>query len=160
MPPRPDLCPPAAAAALGLRVAAAADALYHIPDRRPLADVLACIREKQQLDDAGYLISRNAERHLIDCAEAERRWRHVPDALDGARALANLCHFSMDDLSYEYPDEVKPGGRTIMQELSFQTWRGAEKRYPDVIPDPRLSILPPLNIGRLKVLLIIQRFLI
>jgi len=67
-----------AAAALGLRVAAAADALYHIPDRRPLADVLACIREKQQLDDAGYLISRNAERHLIDCAEAERRWRHVP----------------------------------------------------------------------------------
>ena len=125
----------AAAAALGLRVAAAADALYHIPDRRPLADVLACIREKQQLDDAGYLISRNAERHLIDCAEAERRWRHVPDALDGAKALADLCHFSMDDLSYEYPDELKPSGRTTMQELAFQTWRGAEKRYPDAIPD-------------------------
>ena len=120
--------------ALGLRVAAAANALYHVPARRPLADVLACIREKQQLDHAGYLLSRNAERHLIDCDEAERRWRYVPDALEGASALANLCHFSMDDLSYEYPDELKPGGRTIMQELSFQTWRGAEKRYPDAIP--------------------------
>ena len=53
----------------------------------------------------------------------------------GASALANLCHFSMDDLSYEYPDELKPRGRTIMQELSFQTWRGAKKRYPDVIPN-------------------------
>ena len=34
----------------------------------------------------------------------------------------------MDDLSYEYPDELKSGGRTAMQELSFQTWRGAKKR--------------------------------
>jgi error-prone DNA polymerase len=125
----------AAAAALKLRVAAAADALYHSPDRRPLADVLTCIREKKQLDNAGYLLSRNAERHLIDCDEAVRRWRQVPEALDGARALADLCHFSMDDLSYEYPDELQPGGRTAMQELAFQTWRGAEKRYPDAIPD-------------------------
>ncbi|XDZ70159.1 error-prone DNA polymerase [Alphaproteobacteria bacterium LSUCC0744] len=125
----------AAAAALKLRVAAAADALYHSPDRRPLADVLTCIREKKQLDNAGYLLSRNAERHLIDCDDAVRRWRQVPEALDGARALADLCHFSMDDLSYEYPDELQPGGRTAMQELAFQTWRGAEKRYPDAIPD-------------------------
>ncbi|XDZ69286.1 error-prone DNA polymerase [Alphaproteobacteria bacterium LSUCC0226] len=125
----------AAAAALKLRVAAAADALYHSPDRRPLADVLTCIREKKQLDNAGYLLSRNAERHLIDCDEAVRRWRQVPEALDGARSLADLCHFSMDDLSYEYPDELQPGGRTAMQELAFQTWRGAEKRYPDAIPD-------------------------
>jgi error-prone DNA polymerase len=125
----------AAAAALKLRVAAAADALYHSPDRRPLADVLTCIREKKQLDNAGYLLSRNAERHLIDCDEAVRRWRQVPEALDGARALADLCHFSMDDLSYEYPDELQPGGRTAMQELAFQTWRGAETRYPDAIPD-------------------------
>ena len=125
----------AAAAALKLRVAAAADALYHSPDRRPLADVLTCIREKKQLDNAGYLLSRNAERYLIDCDEAVRRWRQVPEALDGARALADLCHFSMDDLSYEYPDELQPGGRTAMQELAFQTWRGAEKRYLDAIPD-------------------------
>ena len=55
------------AADLGLRVAAAANVLYHIPARRPLADVLSCIREKQQLDHAGYILSRNAERHLIDC---------------------------------------------------------------------------------------------
>ncbi|NDA18026.1 MAG: DNA polymerase III subunit alpha [Alphaproteobacteria bacterium] len=125
----------AAAAALKLRVAAAADALYHSPDRRPLADVLTCIREKKQLDNAGYLLSRNAERHLIDCDEAVRRWRQVPEALDGARALADLCHFSMDDLSYEYPDELAPGGRTAMQELTYHTWQGAKKRFPDGVDD-------------------------
>ena len=142
------------ATALGLRLAAAADALYHIPARRPLADVLACIREKQQLDNAGYLLSRNAERHLTNCDEAEWRWRHAPDALEGASALANLCHFSMDDLSYEYPDEIKSRGLTAMQELSFQTWRGAEKRYPDAIPNQvnaylkhELALIERLNIA-------------
>ncbi|MDC1383290.1 error-prone DNA polymerase [Candidatus Puniceispirillum sp.] len=129
------------AADLGLCVAAAANALYHTPARRPLADVLTCIREKQELDHAGYLLSRNAERHLIDCDEAERRWQYVPGALDGATALANLCHFSMDDLSYEYPDELWPGGRTTMQELSFQTWAGAKKCYPDTIPNQVIAYL-------------------
>ena len=142
------------AAALRLRVAAAADALYHVPARRPLADVLSCIREKQELDYAGYLLSRNAERYLIDCDEAKRRWRCVPGALEGASALANLCHFPMNDLSYEYPDELKSGRRTAMQELSFQTWRGAEKRYPDAVPDQvsaylkhELTLIERLNIA-------------
>ena len=60
----------------------------------------------------------------------------------------------MDDLSYEYPDELKPGGRTAMQELSFQTWRGAEKRYPDAIPSQvtaylkqELALIERLNIA-------------
>ncbi len=142
------------AATLGLRVAAAADALYHVPARRPLADVLSCIREKQQLDHAGYLLSRNAERHLIDCDEAKRRWQYVPGALEGASVLASLCHFSMDDLSYEYPSELKVGQRTVMQELSFQTWQGAEKRYPDAVPDQvtaylkhELTLIERLNIA-------------
>ena len=138
--------------ALGLRVAAAADALYHIPARRPLADVLACIREKQQLDYAGYILSRNAERHLIDCDEAERRWRHVPDALEGASALANLCHFSMDDLSYEYPDELKPGAEPSCRSCRFKL--GGVKngiqmqfRIKLVLSNHELALIERLNIA-------------
>jgi len=118
----------------GLRLTAVADALYHAAERRPLADVLACIREKQRLDDAGPLLSRNAERHLLDPSEAGRRWRHWPDALAAAADLASQCQFSMDDLSYEYPSEVAPGGRSAMQELEYQTWKGARERYRDGIP--------------------------
>ena len=120
--------------AAGLRLTAAGDALYHIAERRPLADVLTCIREKQLLDKAGHLLSRNAERHLISPEEAARRWRHWPDALAAAADLASLCKFSMSDLSYEYPDEVSPGGRNAMQELEYQTWKGARDRYRDGIP--------------------------
>ncbi len=119
----------------GLRLTAVADALYHAAERRPLADVLTCIREKQLLDRAGHLLSRNAERHLISPDEAMRRWRHWPDAMVAAAQLASQCRFSMADLSYEYPNEVSPGSRNAMQELEYQTWNGARDRYPDGIPD-------------------------
>lgn len=124
----------AAAAAHDVPLTAIGDCLYHVPDRRPLADVLACIREGQLLETAGYLLSRHAERYILSPAEMARRWRHYPDALVAAADLAALCDFAMDDLSYEYPDEVSPGGRDAMQELEFQTWNGARNRYPDGIP--------------------------
>ena len=123
------------AAAQGLPLTAVSDALYHHASRRPLADVLTCIREKQWLDTAGALLSRNAERQILDPAEMARRWRHAPQALANAAELAGLCDFAMDDLSYEYPDEVSPGGRDAMGELEYQTWNGAGERYPDGVPD-------------------------
>ena len=123
------------AAAQGLPLTAVSDALYHHASRRPLADVLTCIREKQRLDTAGALLSRNAERQILDPAEMARRWRHAPQALANAAELAGLCNFAMDDLSYEYPDEVSPGGRNAMGELEYQTWNGAGERYPDGVPE-------------------------
>ena len=122
------------AAVAGLPLTAVADALYHTPACRPLADVLTCIREKQRLDTAGHLLSRNAERQILAPDEMARRWRHYPQALDHAGELADLCDFAMSDLSYEYPDEVSPGGRDAMGELEYQTWNGARERYPDGIP--------------------------
>ena len=123
------------AAAQGLPLTAVSDALYHHASRRPLVDVLTCIREKERLDTAGALLSRNAERQILDPAEMARRWRHAPQALANAAELAGLCDFAMDDLSYEYPDEVSPGGRDAMGELEYQTWNGAGERYPDGVPD-------------------------
>jgi len=123
------------AQALGLSLAAVSNALYHRPERRPLADALSCIREKQTLDTAGYLLSRNAERHLLAPDEMARRWRHYPQALEQSAVIADLCHFSLDELSYEYPDELAPGGRTAMQELTYHTWQGAKKRFPDGVDD-------------------------
>ena len=125
----------AGSAALDLPLAALSNALYHRPDRRPLADVLCCIREKQTIDQAGYLLSRNAERQLLSPDEMARRWRHYPQALEQAALIADLCQFSLDELSYEYPDELATGGRTAMQELTYHTWQGAKKRFPDGVDD-------------------------
>jgi len=123
------------AAAHDLPLTAVGDALYNVPARRPLADVLTCIRLKTRLDVAGNLVSRNAERHILTPEEMARRWRHWPQALRHADELADSCKFAMDDLSYEYPDEVSLGGRDAMAELEYQTWSGARDRYPDGIPD-------------------------
>ena len=125
----------AESAALDVPLVALSNALYHRPDRRPLADVLCCIREKQTIDQAGYLLSRNAERHILSPDEMARRWRHYPQALEQAAVIADLCQFSLDDLSYEYPDELTTAGRTAMQELTYHTWQGAKNRFPDGIDD-------------------------
>ena len=123
------------AARLGLRFIALAAPLYHHSSRRPLADVLYCIRTKQTLATAGRELSRNAERHLMKISEYTRLWSEYPEAIMAASQVAQACSFSLSELSYEYPEEIIPNGRSVMGELIYQTWQGAERRYPDGIPN-------------------------
>ena len=123
------------AARLGLRFIALAAPLYHHSSRRPLADVLYCIRTKQTLATAGRELSRNAERHLMKISEYIRLWSECPEAIMAASQVAQACSFSLSELSYEYPEEIIPNGRSVMDELIYQTWQGAERRYPDGIPN-------------------------
>ena len=110
-------------------------ALYHIQERRPLADVLACIKHKKTLAEAGHLLSRNAEYVLRTPYEMRRLWSGYEAALIEADKLADLCDFLLSELSYEYPDEILTKGRSAIDELDFQTWRGAQMRYPDGVPE-------------------------
>ena len=123
------------AARLGLRFIALAAPLYHHSSRRPLADVLYCIRTKQTLATAGRELSRNAERHLMKISEYTRLWSEYPEAIMAANQVSQACSFSLSELSYEYPEEIIPNGRSVMDELIYQTWQGAERRYPDGIPN-------------------------
>ena len=123
------------AARLGLRFIALAAPLYHHSSRRPLADVLYCIRTKKTLATAGRELSRNAERHLMKISEYTRLWSEYPEAIMAASQVAQACSFSLSELSYEYPEEIIPNGRSVMGELIYQTWQGAERRYPDGIPN-------------------------
>ena len=58
------------------------DALMHVLERRPLADVLACIREGTTLEEAGRLTQANAERHLKDAGEMTRLFAEAPKAVE------------------------------------------------------------------------------
>ena len=106
------------------------EVLYHAPERRPLADVVTCIREKCTLAEAGFRLSVNAERHLKSPAEMTRLFKSFPDAITRTLDIAETCHFSLDELHYEYPDEPVPPGKTAQQHLEDLTWAGAQKRYP------------------------------
>ena len=123
------------ARARGLSILATNDALYHIPDRRPLQDVMTCIREGATVGRAGFLLEPNAERHLKPPLEMARLFADWPHAIRAAREVADSCRFSLGDLRYEYPREIVPDGADPQTHLERLTWEGAARRYPGGVPD-------------------------
>jgi error-prone DNA polymerase len=121
-------------ARLGAPMVAVNDVHYHVPKRRALADVLTCIREKCTVQEAGFRLARNAERHLKAAEEMARLFADYPEAIARTIEIANACHFDLGKLQNEYPDEPVPPGKTPQQHLEDLTWAGAERRYPDGIP--------------------------
>ncbi|WGH77490.1 error-prone DNA polymerase [Jannaschia ovalis] len=122
------------AGARGLRIVATNDVLYHLPERRPLQDVMTCIREKCTLAQAGFRLNPNAERHLKGPEEMARLFARWPHALRESLRIARGLDFSLDELRYEYPEDDVPRGRTPDQHLRILTEEGAARRYPDGVP--------------------------
>ena len=129
------------AKAHGLGILATNDVLYHAASRRPLQDVMTCIREGRTINTAGFLLQTNAERYLKPPSEMCRLFAAWPHAVAATRRLADACTFSLDDLKYEYPHEIVPEGRTAQEELERLTWEGAAGRYPQGVPDRIKAII-------------------
>src|SRR5206468_8538676 len=108
---------------------------YHDPSRRPLQDVLTCVRHGCTISEAGFKLFPNAERYLKSPAQMHRLFADFPKAISRGLEIAEQCHFSLDELRYEYPDELIPAGMTSTQYLAELTWVGARQRYPQGIPD-------------------------
>ena len=106
------------------------EVLYHHPARRPLQDVLTCIREKTTIDAVGKRLEANAERHLKPAHEMTRLFRDVPEAIAETMRFAGHIGFSLAQLKYQYPDEPVPPGKTAQRHLEDMTWQGAHKKFP------------------------------
>jgi error-prone DNA polymerase len=135
------------ARAASVPLIAVGDVFYHVPERRALQDVLICIREHQTLETAGRLLEANAERHLKSPQEMFRLFRDFPEAItETVRFLSHLS-FSLNQLRYEYPDEVHDGFATAGEALQTLTWKGAAQRYPNGVPETvRKALHHELNI--------------
>jgi error-prone DNA polymerase len=120
--------------ATGLPLVAVNDVLYHVPERRPLQDVLTCIHEHCTIREAGFRLAAHAERHLKPPAEMARLFRFHEDALARTLEIARRCRFSLDELRYEYPEEPVPDGMTPQQRLAALAWEGAAERFSSGIP--------------------------
>ncbi|HKS88704.1 MAG TPA: PHP domain-containing protein, partial [Stellaceae bacterium] len=116
------------AEAIGLPLVAMGDVLYHIPERRPLQDVVTCIREHCTIAEAGFRLLAHAERHLKPAAEMRRLFRGHEDAVARSLEIVARCRFSLDELRYEYPEEPVPDGMTPQQRLAQLVWQGAKER--------------------------------
>ena len=106
------------------------DVLYHDPSRRRLQDVLTCIRDTCTIDEAGFRLNRNAERHLKSQEEMARLFADYPQAIANTAELASRCTFSLKELTYEYPEEIAPNGEDPQARLERLTWEGLKRRYP------------------------------
>jgi error-prone DNA polymerase len=120
-------------AASGLPLAAAGDVHMHVRARRPVQDVLTALRLKTTVFDAGHALFPNGERHLRTRLRLSRLY--PPALLDETLHIAARCDFSLDELRYEYPEEIVPAGETPASWLRAETGRGLLRRYPDGVPE-------------------------
>ena len=124
-----------------LPLVATNDVHYHEPRRRPLQDVLASIRQGCTVAQLGSERFPNSERYLKSPRLMARLFRRCPQAIARGLELAQQCTFSLDELRYEYPEELCPPGSNPTQYLAELTWAGASERYPDGVPDKVRSLL-------------------
>lgn len=124
-----------------LEIVASCEVLYHSISRRPLQDVLTCIRKKCTLASAGRRIQPNGELYLRSFVDFEGLFLDLPKAVEKTVEIAEACDFSLRQLRYRYPAEALPNGTSTAEQLRQLTFAGAAIRYKNHIPDPVVNQL-------------------
>ena len=114
-----------------LPLVAVGDVHMHVRSRKPLQDVLTATRVGKPLTECGHALQRSAEQHL---RTRLRLAQTLPaELLAETRVVAARCSFSLDELKYQYPDEVVPAVHTAASFLRQVTYEGAGRRWPSGI---------------------------
>ncbi|AKT42232.1 error-prone DNA polymerase [Chondromyces crocatus] len=125
----------AMAARFGVSVIASARPLYHHPSRKPVADVLACIRRGTTLDQAGTLLAANAEAALRAPGQMAALFRDEPGWVARTVEVAERCRFSLSELRYSFPsDTLCLPGESADEALRRLSLEGCKERYPGETP--------------------------
>lgn len=115
-----------------LPLVAAGDVHFHVRSRKRLQDVMTATRLGQPLTECGLDLQENAERHLRTRLRLAQTY--PAELLAETLRVSERCHFSLDELRYEYPDEVVPPGETPASHLRRLTYEGAGRRWPGGMP--------------------------
>ena len=130
---------PQVAALTGLPLVACGDVRMHARHRKPLLDVLTATRINRPVAECGFALEPNAEAHLR--SRQRLAALHAPEWLAETVRIAAGCRFSLDELRYEYPEEIVPAGHTPTSWLRALTEAGATRRYPQGVPDAVRAII-------------------
>jgi DNA-directed DNA polymerase III PolC len=115
-----------------LNLVACGDVHFHVRSRKNLHDTLSAIEHNKPIAELGFALQSNAEQHL---RSRLRLGQIYPQAmLEETLEIASLCNFSLDELKYEYPEEIVPPGHTPTTWLRHITYEGSRTRYPDGLP--------------------------
>ena len=125
--------------ALDLPLVASGDVHMHCRERRALQDTVTAIREGLTLDRAGFALYSNGERYLRSRAVVGNIY--PAELLTETLRIADAIQFSLDELRYEYPDELVPDGMTPETYLRQLSVEGMQKRWPDGIPTKVVTLV-------------------
>lgn len=137
----------------GIPLVVVNDVRYHTPERRAVLDALTCVRLKLTIPEAGTRLLANTERYLKSPPEMYRVFRDFPDAVSRTEEIAHqIQQFSLEQLTYEYPEIPAREEKSQLDELIFRVYEGARKRFPSGIPeqvertiDEELSLIQELG---------------
>ncbi|MBC7414374.1 MAG: error-prone DNA polymerase, partial [Herminiimonas sp.] len=122
----------AASDASGLPLVAAGDILMHVRSRKPVQDTVTAIRLGKTLADCGLALQPNAEQHLRSRMRLAQLY--ASHLLQQTIAIAERCTFTLEELRYQYPEEIAPAGESLAGYLRRLTYDGAASRFPAGIP--------------------------
>ena len=125
--------------ALNLPLVASGDVHMHRRERRALQDTLTAIREGVTVDRAGFALYPNGERYLRPRKTISRIYPRA--LLQETVRIADSIQFSLDELRYEYPDELVPAGETATSWLRHLTEEGMQKRWPAGTPAKVMALV-------------------
>ncbi|MDC0088583.1 error-prone DNA polymerase [Porticoccaceae bacterium] len=112
-----------------LPLVACGDVHMHSRQRQPLQDTLTAIHHSCSVMELGERRFANGERHLRSLNQLQKLY--PASLLRETLNIAKRCHFSLEELRYEYPSEVVPEHLTATQQLRFLVEDGIGKRWPD-----------------------------
>lgn len=115
--------------ALQINIVPAGDVHIHHPDRKTLLDVVSAVRMGQSVRLAGRLLFANREKHLRPIPVLSKLY--PANLLQETIKIASLCDFSLDELRYEYPEELVPPHLTPTEYLRQLTEEGIKDRWPE-----------------------------
>lgn len=134
----------------GLSLVAAGDVHMHVRSRKPLQDVLTATRLGMPVAECGLALQSNAEQHLRQRLRLAQLYR--PEYLAETLSVAARCSFSLDELRYQYPEEIAPAGESLAGYLRRLTYDGASIRFRQGIPakvheqiEHELTLISDLN---------------
>ncbi len=129
-----------------LPLVATNDVHYHDRTRKPLQDVLVCIRHTKTLTTAGRLLRPNPEYCLKPAAEMARLFAGVPDAITNTLRVAEMCQFDLSKpLEYGLPRFPVPNRGTEYEYMEKLVWEGVARHYEHVTDHIRQRVLRELE---------------
>jgi error-prone DNA polymerase len=118
---------------------ACGEVLMHINDRKPLQDIITAIRHNTPIQQMGTRLELNGEAYLKSLHQLSRLYPE--ELLDETCVIAGRCHFSMEELRYQYPRELVPENLTPIEHLRSLVAEGKRQRWPLGVSEANEALL-------------------